>query len=85
MKTIFIRDLRQKWPVVERGRKTSGSMLITRNSKPVARLMPLEPAEASARKRFNPAAQAAWLEASWGKESSAPWVDAALQRDRDDE
>ncbi|MCF3648725.1 type II toxin-antitoxin system Phd/YefM family antitoxin [Synoicihabitans lomoniglobus] len=85
MKTISIRDLRQKWPAVERGLKTTGGMLITRGNKPVARLLPIEPESEKSRKRFDPAAQATWLKATWGKQPTVPWVDAALDLDRDDE
>jgi len=85
MKTISIRDLRQKWPAVERGLKASGGLLITRDSKPVARLMPLESPDAAVRERFDPAAQAAWLKKTWGRSPAQPWVDAALGNDRGDE
>jgi len=84
VKTISIRDLRQKWPAVERGLKASGGLLITRDSKPVARLMPLESPDAAVRERFDPAAQAAWLKKTWGRSLAQPWVDAALGNDRGD-
>ncbi len=83
MKTISVRDLRQKWPVVERGLKVSGEMLITRGSKPVARLLPLEDDALEARPRFDPAAHAKWMRQTWGKKGSSPWIDAALADDRD--
>lgn len=85
MKTISIRDLRQKWPAVERGLQVSGGMLITRGSKPVARLLPLEDAGPAARARFDPVEHAAWMKRTWGKTTTEAWVDEALARDRGDD
>lgn len=84
MKTVSIRDLRQKWPAVERGLKVSGGILITRGSKPVARLLPLEDAGESKPNRFDPEAHRQWMQRTWGDSVSEPWVDEALDRDRDD-
>ena len=84
MKTISIRDLRQKWPAVERGLKTSGGMLVTRGSKPVARLLPLEAESDQTRSRFDPVAHAKWMKRTWGGVGVEPWVDAALAEDRED-
>ena len=85
MDTVSIRDLRQKWPAVERGLKRSGGVLVTRDSMPVARLLPLEDSGAPERERFNPQAHSQWLKKMWGKSSSTPWVDAALESDRSDD
>jgi antitoxin (DNA-binding transcriptional repressor) of toxin-antitoxin stability system len=38
MKTISVRDLRQKWPEAERALKVESEIVITRDGKPVARL-----------------------------------------------
>lgn len=39
MKTITIRDLRQRWPEAEAALKVEDEILITRDSKPVAKLV----------------------------------------------
>lgn len=39
MKTITIRDLRQRWPAAEAALQVENEILITRDSKPVARLV----------------------------------------------
>ncbi len=84
MKTISIRDLRQKWPAVERGLKASGGMLVTRGSTPVARLLPLEDASEEGRPRFDPKMHEKWMIRTWGKNATQRWIDAALAEDRDD-
>ena len=42
MKTITIRDLRQRWPEAEAALQVEDEILITRDSKPVAKLVPVE-------------------------------------------
>ena len=42
MKSITIRDLRQRWPEAESLLKTEKEILVTRDSKPVARLVRYE-------------------------------------------
>ncbi len=39
MKTITIRDLRQHWPEAEAALKVENEILVTRDSKPVAKLV----------------------------------------------
>jgi len=38
MKTISVRDLRQRWPEAERALNIESELVITRDGKPVARL-----------------------------------------------
>ena len=52
MKTITIRDLRQRWPDAEAALKVEDEILITRDSKPVAKLVRFVP-PARQRKRWN--------------------------------
>ncbi len=85
MKTVSIRDLRQKWPAIERGLKGSEGLLVTRDSKPVARLLPLENAAKGGRPQFHAKDQVQWLKKIWGTTETLPWVDAALAQDRGDE
>jgi antitoxin (DNA-binding transcriptional repressor) of toxin-antitoxin stability system len=66
MKTITIRDLRQRWPDAEKALATELEILITRDGKPVARLLPIIEEE-TPRKRFDPEAQRRHREAIFGK------------------
>lgn len=85
MKTVSIRDLRQKWPAIERRLQGSEGILITRDSKPVARLLPLENGAKGGRPQFHAKNQAQWMRKTWGTTEPRPWVDAALEQDRGDE
>jgi prevent-host-death family protein len=66
MKTITVRDVRQRWPDAERALGEEGEILITRDGKPVARLLPIETVE-KPRKRFDPEEQRRWQEKTFGK------------------
>ncbi len=81
MKTITIRDLRQRWPEAEAALQIEDEILITRDSKPVAKLVRVKP-EDSRRARWNPEEHARWQrKVSGGKISRS---DADLQTDRAD-
>jgi len=67
MKTMTVRDVRQKWPEAERSLAAEGEIVITRDGKPVARLLPVE--EQAPRKRFDPVEHRKWLEDMWGDET----------------
>ncbi len=43
VKTITIRDLRQRWPEAEAALRVEDEIIITRDSKPVARLLRVAP------------------------------------------
>jgi antitoxin (DNA-binding transcriptional repressor) of toxin-antitoxin stability system len=82
MKTISIRDLRQKWPEAESRLQVEKEIIITRDAKPVAKLVryeePVKP-----RKRFDPVAHAKWQkELNGGK--IVRLVDKYLTADRED-
>jgi antitoxin (DNA-binding transcriptional repressor) of toxin-antitoxin stability system len=80
MKTLSVRDLRQRWPKAEAMLEAEGEILITRDGKPVARLVRfVEPRRV--RKRFDPAKHAAW-QARVGGRRLVRWVDEFLARDR---
>jgi antitoxin (DNA-binding transcriptional repressor) of toxin-antitoxin stability system len=54
MTTLTIRDLRQRWPEAEKALETEDEIIITRDGKPVAKLMRyVEPVRK--RPRFDPA------------------------------
>jgi antitoxin (DNA-binding transcriptional repressor) of toxin-antitoxin stability system len=58
MKTITVRDLRQRWPQAEAALAVEEEILITRDSKPVAKLVRL--ADEPKRPRWDPAEHARW-------------------------
>ncbi len=62
MKTITIRDLRQRWPEAEAALKIENEILITRDGEPVAKLMRLAVAVQKRRR--------------WDMEQHARWQDA---------
>ena len=66
MKTMTVRDVRQRWPEAERCLGTEGEIIITRDGKPVARLLPVEDVTET-RKKFDPEEQKRWREEFWGK------------------
>jgi antitoxin (DNA-binding transcriptional repressor) of toxin-antitoxin stability system len=65
MKTITIRDLRQRWPEAEAALQIEDEIIITRDSKPVAKLVRLVPEKAK-RKRWDPEAHARWQKKVFG-------------------
>ena len=81
MKTITIRDLRQRWPETEAALKIENEILITRDSKPVAKLVRVSTAT-TRRPRWNPEEHARWQKrVSRGKVAHS---DAALAQGRAD-
>jgi antitoxin (DNA-binding transcriptional repressor) of toxin-antitoxin stability system len=79
MKTMTIRDLRQRWPEAEAALELEEEILITRDSKPVARLVRVQAASAR-RPKWDPEAHARWQKkVSGGKISRS---DVALARSR---
>ncbi|MSO82638.1 MAG: type II toxin-antitoxin system Phd/YefM family antitoxin [Acidobacteria bacterium] len=82
MKTVTIRDLRQRWPETERALKVEHEILITRDSKPVAKLVRyLEPDKP--RTRFDPVAHGKWQRKMSGGKVTR-WVEEGLLRERDE-
>jgi antitoxin (DNA-binding transcriptional repressor) of toxin-antitoxin stability system len=82
VKTITIRDLRQRWPEAEAALKLEDEILITRDSKPVAKLVRLVQPETK-RKRWNPEEHKKWIKKVWGNKQ-VRLVDKYLQADRED-
>lgn len=82
MKTITIRDLRQRWPEAEAALQTEEEILITRDSKPVAKLVRVAP-EAPRRSRWNAEEHARWQrKVSRGKLSRSDAALAAARAER---
>jgi antitoxin (DNA-binding transcriptional repressor) of toxin-antitoxin stability system len=82
MKTMSIRDLRQKWPEPESRLQVEGEIIITHDAKPVAR--PVRYVELTKpRKRFDPVAHAKWQKKMNGGRV-VRWVDEDLAAARAD-
>jgi len=82
MKVITIRDLRQRWPEAEAALKIENEILITRDSKPVAKLVSLPPSE-SRRPRWDVEEHACWQKrVARGKISNSDTALARLRADR---
>ena len=82
MKTVTVRDLRQRWPETEKALQTEHEILITRDGQPVAKLSRIA-AEAKSRKRFDPVAHGKWQrKMSGGK--IVRWVEEGLLKERDE-
>jgi antitoxin (DNA-binding transcriptional repressor) of toxin-antitoxin stability system len=82
MKTVTVRDLRQRWPEAERALQVEGELVITRDSKPVAKLVryaePTKP-----RRRFDPVAHGKW-QRKVGGDRLTRWVEEGLLVERDE-
>lgn len=82
MKTVTIRDLRQRWPETEKALQVEHEILITRDGQPVAKLSRII-SEKKTRKRFDPIAHGKWQrKMSGGK--IARWVEESLLKERDE-
>ena len=66
MKTITIRDLRQHWPEAEAALQAEDEIIITRDSKPVAKLVRVTQAEAQ-RPRRTPQEHRRWIKKVFGE------------------
>jgi len=82
MKTITIRDLRQRWPEAEAALKVEEEILITRDSKPVAKLVRFHP-PFSKRKRWNAEDHRKWIKKVYGNKVF-PSIDKELAAARAD-
>jgi antitoxin (DNA-binding transcriptional repressor) of toxin-antitoxin stability system len=67
MKTVTIQDLRRHWPEVEAALQIEEEIIITRKSKPVAKLVRIVPVPERAKgKRWDPEEHKKWLKKVWG-------------------
>jgi len=82
MKTITIRDLRQRWSEAEAALKMENEILITRDSKPVAKLVRVETPQTK-RKRWTPGEHEARIKKIFGNKVF-PSIDQQLAKDRAD-
>jgi antitoxin (DNA-binding transcriptional repressor) of toxin-antitoxin stability system len=66
VKTITIRDLRQRWPEAEAALQVEDEIIVTRDSKPVAKLVRVTEPEAR-RPRWNLDAHRRWIKKVFGR------------------
>jgi len=84
MTRMSVRDIRLKWPEAERKLATAGEIIVTRDSKPVARILPYEGRRRAKRPRFDPAEHLRWLRQFWRRQPRHEATDHVLQRERAD-
>ena len=65
VKTITIRDLRQRWPEAEAALQIEDEILITRDSRPVAKLVRVVQPP-TWRRRWNPEEHRKWMKKVFG-------------------
>ena len=82
MKTITIRDLRQRWPETEKALQVENELIVTRDGEPVAKLVRVVP-ERPKRKRWNPDEHAARIKKIFGNKVF-PSIDKELAEARAD-
>jgi antitoxin (DNA-binding transcriptional repressor) of toxin-antitoxin stability system len=83
MKTVSIRDLRQKWPQAEAALATERVLIVTRDGKPVAKLIRFE-GSSPKRKRFNPREHKLKMKRIWGETHLSLVQDLLIdERDRE--
>jgi antitoxin (DNA-binding transcriptional repressor) of toxin-antitoxin stability system len=82
MTSMSIREVRLQWPEAERKLAAAGEIVITRDSKPVARLLPYGTGRRSNRARFDPTTHLRWLRGFWKGRSIRISTGALLERDR---
>ena len=80
MKAITIRDLRLRWPEMEKTLRAERELIITRDGQPVAKLATLDPPKPR-RQRWNPEAHKKWLKKIWGGKRTC-LVEKYLMADR---
>jgi antitoxin (DNA-binding transcriptional repressor) of toxin-antitoxin stability system len=84
MRTMTVRDIRLKWPEAERQLRAEGEIIVTRDSKPIARLLPFLAGPTAKRRRFDPIAHMRWLRRFWAGKPKPPSSDEMLAGDRGD-
>jgi antitoxin (DNA-binding transcriptional repressor) of toxin-antitoxin stability system len=83
MTRMSVRDIRLRWPEAERKLATVGEIVVTRDSKPVARILPYKPQRRRARARFDAAEHSRWLQQFWKRQPRQAGTDARLKAERD--
>jgi antitoxin (DNA-binding transcriptional repressor) of toxin-antitoxin stability system len=83
VKTISVRDLRQRWPAAESLLQTGRELVVTRDGQPVARLVRMAGAKAR-RPRFSVIEHRNWPRQVFGPKTVLRRVDGVLEAGRRD-
>ena len=81
MKTITVRDLRQRWPAAERLLQTEREPIVTRDGQPIARLVQLATTKVKPN-RFDPQKHAKWQRRVLAAGTTLGWVQTAIEQGR---
>jgi len=84
MRTMSVRDIRQRWPEAERALQTEGEIIVTRDARPVARLLRLAERPLRALGRLDLAELRRWRQRFWRGQPPQPPTGEWLDRDRAD-
>ena len=79
---MSVRDIRLKWPVAEKALARAGEIVVTRDSKPVARILPYASPRRRKERRFDPNEHGRWLRGFWRRRAPRVTTDEWLKRDR---
>jgi antitoxin (DNA-binding transcriptional repressor) of toxin-antitoxin stability system len=81
---MTVRDVRLHWAAAEKALAEGEEIVVTRDAKPVARLLPFVPATPPPRPRFNPDAHLRRIRRFWKNRPTQPSTDDWLARGRSD-
>jgi antitoxin (DNA-binding transcriptional repressor) of toxin-antitoxin stability system len=81
---MTVRDVRLHWPQAEEALASGGEIVVTRDGRPVARILPYAAPAEPVRARFDPRGHLAWLSRFWRGRKRGPATDELLARDRAD-
>jgi antitoxin (DNA-binding transcriptional repressor) of toxin-antitoxin stability system len=85
MTRMTVRDVRLHWPRAEKALADGQEIVVTRDSKPVARILPFVERPKRPRKHFDAAAHMRQLRRFWKGRSFGPSTDEWLAQDRADD
>lgn len=77
-------QIRLHWSTAEKVLAKGEEIVVTRNAKPVARLLPFPSDKERERQRFNPELHLRKLRRFWQDKPAQPSVDELLKQDRSD-
>ena len=81
---MSVRDVRQRWPEAERALQHDDGIIVTRDGKPVARIVPFEPRIRRPRAAVDWDALERWRSRFWRAQPVQPRTDDDLAADRAD-
>ncbi len=84
MTRMTVREVRLQWPHAEKALAGGEEIVVTRDGRPVARLLPYIPPKKAARKAFDPDAHLRQMKRFWKGQPAQPSTGDLLARDRDE-